>query len=236
MAGYSIYPAPGAGNGNPSQTPIPVTEQTTGDLFADITGGVTDFANAGASSATAAGDLEEAGAYETAEAIANSNARLAGVAGTVEQAQQGIQIRQTLGTQMSQVAAGGFGESGSALSLLRSSTQQGLLAQQITGVNAELQAAGYEQQGAASEAEAGAASGAATAASGLAASYAALGAASKTAAITTAAGMGVNIPGLGGLSATSIPATNPALITAGAQGGPTELGGQMVTPQHPYII
>ena len=190
----------------------PLNSNTISDLFGAIDQAPTDFAAATADSALAAGDTTEGGLYGTAEGIANSNATLAQAAGQVEQAQQGLQIRQTIGSQRAAVAAGGFQEAGSAVDLLRSSTQQGLLAQQITGMNSQLQASSYLQQGTALAAQGTAAAAAGTAANDNAASLSALGAAAKTNAVNEAAALNVNIPGLANLSGTSIPTVNPVTI------------------------
>lgn len=218
--------------GNGTTATAPVNPSTISDLFSAINTAPVDFAQSASETALASGDEAEQSAYTQAENIATANARLAQVGGTVAEAQQGLQIRKTLGSQRAAVSAGGFGESGSALAVMRSSTRQGLLQQQITGVNAEEQAAGYQEQGAASVAEGAAAGAAASSASSLAASDAALGTASKTNAINEAAALGVNIPGLGNLSATSIPNVNP--VTVGS--GTTTLGGRTVSPSNPFII
>lgn len=220
--GQGIFPS-SIGSG----AAAPVNPTTVSDLFGAIDAGVTDFAQADAEGDIATGDAGEASAYQNAAAIAQGAARVAQVSGSVQEAQEGLQVQKTLGSQRAAVAAGGFGESGSALDLLRSSTRQGLLQQQIIGVNAEEQASGYLAQGAASTAEASAASAAANSAASLASSDAAMGVASKTNAGNEAAAMGLSIPGLSGLSATSIPTVNPVTVgeSGSSSGGlPTEFG------------
>ena len=211
-AGFGItYGAPGS-TGIAEDQPTP---QNVSSLFEAINTGVTSDAQAASEAILGTGDIAEANAYASAEGIANANARLATVGGQVAQAQEGLQITKTLGSQKAAVAASGFQESGSALSLLKSSTQQGLIQQQVIGVNAAEQAGGYLSQAAASAAEAGAATAAGNAATSLSQSEAAVGAASKTSAINEAAAMGLNIPGLANLSATNIPTANP--VTVGNQ-------------------
>jgi hypothetical protein len=153
----------------------------------------------------AAGDLQEAGAYGTAAGIATANSRLALIGGDIEQAQEGIKLGQTIGSQRAAVSAGGFANSGTALNLLRSSTQQGHIQQQITGVNAELQSGGFQEQAAAAGAEGSAASAAAASQTALAAGAKALSVATKTMATNTAASMGITVPGMSKLSGTNIP-------------------------------
>jgi hypothetical protein len=190
-----------------------LTPQTASDLIASITNATQEFGQANAENAMATGDTGEETAYNTAGAIANANARLALVGGQVQQYQQGLQVQQTLGAQRAAVSAGGFAESGSSLALLRSSTQQGLLQQQITGVNSELQAGGYTEQGAAAGAEAAAAGAAAASSSALAANAQTIATTSKTNAINEAAALGLNIPGISNISATSMPAINPVTLS-----------------------
>ena len=212
---------------NPNQNPgMPSTTATPTNisfLFDAINSGVTNLAQGQAETTIAQGDTSEASAYGSAADIASANARLAQIAGQVQQAQTQLQINQTIGSQRAAVAANGFAESGSALSLLRSSTQQGLLQQQVIGINSQEQAAGYLEQAAASTAEQAAATGAASSATALSASETAIGTASKTNAINEAAAMGLAIPGLSDLSATNIPTVNP--VTVGQQAGAQSAGG-----------
>lgn len=248
LPGTSALPGSNVGMPAPSglYAPIPSANPTippgnpeylglVSDLFSAINTSAASFGQAAGQSALAAGDTQEAGAYGNAQAIANANASLALSAGQVEQAQTGLQVRKAIGAQQAGVAANGFGASGSALALLRSSTRQGLLQQQIIGMNAALESGGYQEQGAAASAEAAAATAAASSASALAASENAIGAASKTNAINEAAALGANIPGLSGLSGTNV-ASVPTDLLTGTTNGPTMLGGRMVSPQQPFII
>jgi hypothetical protein len=196
-----VFPTP-LGTGSPS---IANTPATVSNLF-QLIGESSDLSAQGQSfQDIAAGDVAEAGAYGEAGDIARGNARLAIVGGQIEQAQEQVKLGQTIGSQKAAVAAGGFASSGSALSLLRSSTQQGLLQQQITGVNSELQAGGYEAQGAASDAEAAAATAAGKSATDLSAHAIAMAAATKTYATNVAGQMSLTVPGLANLSGTNIP-------------------------------
>lgn len=103
------------------------------------------------------GASAEAGQYQKAAAISSNNATIALVSGGLEQYVQTRQLQNTLGAQRAGVAGGGFQESGSAVDLARSSLQQGLLQNQVIGLNANMQAGGYLEQAQASEAEATAA-------------------------------------------------------------------------------
>ena len=102
----------------------------------------------------AGGAAQEAGQYQTAEEIAQQNAKLAGVSGELQQYQNTRVLMNTLGTQAADISGAGFADSGSALSLAKSSLRQGLLQNQVLGENAQLEAGGYLEQAQASAAEA----------------------------------------------------------------------------------
>lgn len=123
-------------------------------------------AAAGESTALAtesAGASAEAGQYEKAAAISANNATIALVSGGLEQYAQTRQLQNTLGAQRAGVAGGGFANAGSAVDLARSSLQQGLIQNQVLGLNANMQAGGYLEQAQASQGEATAAEYAASA-------------------------------------------------------------------------
>ncbi|SRR5579884_470543 len=122
-----------------------------------------DQAKATAAEAQAQGSQAEAGAYTTSATIAEQNAFLAEASGKIQQYQQLRSAFQTIGAQKAAVAAAGFASSGSSLDLLRSSTQQAYLQNQILGINAASAQSGYLGQAAASRAEATAATAASTA-------------------------------------------------------------------------
>ena len=168
-------------------------------LFNTIDTSTQDFGQAQSNQVLAQGDTAEAGAYGNVETIAQANARLAQAAGQVEQAQQGITIRQAQGAERAAQASNGFGAGGSAAALLRESTRQGQLEQSITGINSTLQAGGYQQQGAAAAAEAAAANTAANAATSVANTETQIGQQSRTNATNEAAilanMLGINVPG-----------------------------------------
>lgn len=193
-------------------TTAPINSTTVSDLFSAIDTATTQDAQSLAENYTAVGDTGEENAYTTAAAIANANSRLAAINGTIQQAQEALALRRTQGAATAGVAAGGFTVGGSALDILRGNNRQGLLEQQLTGSTAQLAAGGYAQQGEASVAEAAAAGTASQAASVLSASDLAVASQSKTNAINEAAAMGVTIPGLDDLSATSIPNANPVSV------------------------
>ena len=113
---------------------------------------------------TATGDTNEANLYDEASATGLSNAAIEGVSGQLQQYQTQRQVLQTLGAQRSGIAGAGFQQSGTALDLARSSMQQGLLQEQVQGVNSDLAAGGFFTQAAASAAQASAANTAASAA------------------------------------------------------------------------
>ena len=143
--------------GPPRSTAQPRNCSTPSAIRSRITG----LANA--DQAQAAGYQNEVGAYDNAESaygdvanayataatIANQNVTLENSAGKLQQYQEGLQAKQTIGAQRAGVAAAGFGNSGSALYLLASSNRQAALTQALTGIQTNITATGYKQQAAA---------------------------------------------------------------------------------------
>ena len=191
----SIMPGENGGPANGLGVTLPVNASSISDLFSTEMTSATDTGQSEAEATLATGDTGEATAYSNAAAIAAANARLATVGGTVEQAQQQVQLGQTLGAQRAAIAGGGFQEAGSGLNILRASTQQGRLEQQITGVNASLQAGGFEEQQAASVAEETAAQTASSEANVLSSNFASQASQSKTNAALIASAMNVSPSG-----------------------------------------
>lgn len=101
----------------------------------------------------AAGSTAEAGEYGQAAAGATNNAEIATLSGQLQQYQNTRTLMNTLGTQAADVSGAGFQNSGTALNLARSSLQQGVLQNQVLGLNAELESGGYLEQASASQAE-----------------------------------------------------------------------------------
>lgn len=101
----------------------------------------------------AAGTTAEAGEYGQAAAGATNNAQIATLSGQLQQYQNTRTLMNTLGTQAADVSGAGFQNSGTALNLARSSLQQGVLQNQVIGMNAELESGGYLEQASASQAE-----------------------------------------------------------------------------------
>ena len=102
----------------------------------------------------AEGATAEAGQYDIAAGIGESNAQTELISGQLQEFQNTRKLMLTLGSQTAGYAGSGFQQSGSALNVARSSLQQGLLQNQIIGTNANLAAGGYLEQAAASRAEA----------------------------------------------------------------------------------
>lgn len=147
----------------PFQSGQPVTNSGTANLAA-LTRAADDLLNFKATMAStpfdirasnlqAAGDLGEADAYGSAQKIAEQNAQLAGVAGTVQIAQQQRTAMRTIGAQQAQTAASGFANSGSAISMLRDSLQQSYLGKQLIEAQTGITQGGYLEAGAAATAE-----------------------------------------------------------------------------------
>lgn len=164
--------------------------------------GYTNEANAYGSAEAAYGGVEAAygtvaQSYQSAAAVANNNATLEVAAGNLEQYQQGLTAKQTIGSQQAAVAAGGFGASGSALSLLRASSQQAALGNAAIGIQTAINEGGYQEQAASAEGQSAAAlaqqSQAGVQAQAVGAQQAAAtGAATAAGAAATAAGQSAN--------------------------------------------
>jgi len=129
-----------------------------------VAGVASDLGGAAQDLASMAGDYSAEGNYKTAEGIANQDVRLEETATAIKEAQQQRQFEQTLGTQAAQVAGNGFGGSGSALDILRSSVQQGALAHATIATQGMINESSYQQQANAYGGEANAARSAADAA------------------------------------------------------------------------
>lgn len=171
-------------------------------------------ANATADTTIATGDTIEGGMYSTAAGIASGNASIALASGKLQQFQNTRQYLMTAGAQRAGVAGGGFAQSGTALDLARSSLQQNLFQNQVTGVNSDLAAGGYFAQAQAQMAQAQAAN---TAAAGATANAAgATNIASLATAQNTVTGNFLNqIPGA---AATINGVTNPRPTLGGFPG------------------
>lgn len=95
------------------------------------------------------GDFAEANAYSKASKIAASNAQIEERTTALNEEMASRKIFQTIGSERAQTASAGFAMSGSALDLLRSSTEQGALTKQIIANQGQIQAQGYLQEAAA---------------------------------------------------------------------------------------
>lgn len=110
-----------------------------GDIFTGAGQAIEDlFGSEGASA--------EANSFTTAAQLADQNAALTAASTRIQQTQTARQIFQTEGTQLADVAGAGFTESGSALDLLRSSAQQGSLAQALTNIQGAITENSYAAQ------------------------------------------------------------------------------------------
>jgi hypothetical protein len=95
----------------------------------------------------------ETDAYTQAQMLSLKNANLAQLSGQVQQVANTRQINQSLGAQKAAVAGSGFGDAGSAAFIYADTMRQGAFGNQLIGTQANLNAAGYQQQAAASGAE-----------------------------------------------------------------------------------
>lgn len=173
-----------------------------------------EAANATAAGLTAQGDLGEGAAYGSAYQIAQQNAVLAGVSGDISELQQQRQVSQAIGTQQAGVAANGFKSAGSAISLLKSSLQQGYIGKQLIETQTGIQQGGFLEAGAASQAEQSAANTAAASAD-------VLGAAESTAAATATTNAANETAALTDYLKTVTPTPETQLVTDVAAGAGT---------------
>lgn len=101
--------------------------------------------------------------FQKAASIADTEADLEKQSTQIQEMQQKRQTMGVIGQQQAEVAGAGLAESGSALQLLASSTQQASLTTALTGVQGQILTEGYQQQSAAYTAQAQAAQQAASA-------------------------------------------------------------------------
>lgn len=110
-----------------------------------------DFAGAAGSIFNAFGDFAEAAGYSKAASLEKQNAGYERLSGEIQLAATNRQIYQTIGAEEAGTAANGLTNSGSALSVLRSSQQQaglqkGLLELQTNiNVNSSLERAAADE-------------------------------------------------------------------------------------------
>lgn len=147
-----------------------------------------------AASITAGGQTAQATSYGKAAQIATANAGLQAISGKISQFQALRSAFRTIGSQKAAVAASGFTGGGSNLSLLRSSTQQAYLNNQVLGLNSELAQAGYLEQAAASQGEQAQATSAASASNVLSAAEAKAGQLAQSNATNEAAALSSLFP------------------------------------------
>ena len=94
----------------------------------------------------AQGDFAEAQNYGLASTLADQNAQFTEQSTAIKQVQEQRQVEQAIGTEQSQISGAGLQTSGSALDLLASSAQQGVLQKAVLGNQGLITEAGYEEQ------------------------------------------------------------------------------------------
>lgn len=109
------------------------------NAFSDAGGAVTALFGAKAARSSA-------GSYTEAQTIAEQQAAFAKQATAIKEMQLSRGIYQALGKQQAEVGGAGFSASGSALDLLRSSTEQGALTKAITEEQGAITVNAYEEQ------------------------------------------------------------------------------------------
>lgn len=115
-------------------------------FFNALGGAVEDIFSADALRTKAAGNRAEAEAYGLSAELARQNKEFAITSTSIKTYQQQRGLYATLGQQATDVAAGGFEASGSALDLLRDSAAQGALTKAVLGQQGLIEQEGYEVQ------------------------------------------------------------------------------------------
>lgn len=154
---------------------LPLVRSSVADILGFRAQAAQDTATATAEGYAAQGDVAEGTAYRTAGSLAGNNAALEAISGQIQQYQAKRQVTQATGAESADVAGAGFRMSGSNLSMLKSSFQQGYLTDQLIRTQTSINQGGYLEQQAASQGLASAAD------------FAAKGAGAYGAAATTAA-------------------------------------------------
>lgn len=132
--------------------------------FAGIGSGIAGIFGGIGSEEAAGGYQAAADAYGRAEVIARQNANLTDFSTKIQQAQLSRKIEQTEGAQTASIANAGLEGGGTAGDLMRSSIQQGALANSVVQTQGALNRNGFLQQAEAYEGMKGQAEGAAAAA------------------------------------------------------------------------
>jgi hypothetical protein len=119
------------------------TFSDAGGAVSDIFGG---YATAAGLRLKAHGDLAEAGNYDLAATLALQNEEFTKESTAIKGVQTQRQIYQAEGTTQADVAGAGFTNSGSALDIMRSNSQQGALTKQVLERQGQITEAGYTEQ------------------------------------------------------------------------------------------
>lgn len=114
--------------------------------FTNLGGAVSDIFGSFGSKKMAEGDRLAAGMYGRAAGISRQNETLQKFATGIEETQQAREAFKVIGKQIAGVAGAGFESSGSALDLLRSSSSQAAVANQLVATQGQIQMNTYEEQ------------------------------------------------------------------------------------------
>ncbi len=108
--------------------------------------GITDLGGAVSDIFGSHGAAASATSYEEAQSIAQQNAQIAQNVTNTQELQLKRNLYQSIGTQKAQVGGAGFGESGSALDLLRQSKEQGAITQATAAEQGAITSNSYNEQ------------------------------------------------------------------------------------------
>lgn len=161
-----------------------------GSAVGDIFGGAAAFSTASGYKSAADAYMgssklyqEQAGLYDQMGVLSGQSAGIAGVSDRLTQLQTQRGITKVLGGQRSDIGAANLMESGSALDVIRDSTQQGHLQMAVARANGQLEQQGYKEEALSYQAQGKASLAASAAAVGQAGQAQAAAAASKKSGI-----------------------------------------------------
>lgn len=114
--------------------------------FSDLGGAIGDFGAAAGDLFAARGSTAAAASYGEAATLEEQNAQIEQASGKLQEAAERRTVYQSLSGTQADVAGAGLKLSGSAQNILRSSAQQGSLAQSLISEQTQINVLGYEAQ------------------------------------------------------------------------------------------
>lgn len=156
LAGRTVTPTSSTGTTTTTNksADLGLIRNVVGDVLANRAKGIEYTAAGNAQRTTAAGYGAEEAAYGASATSSDQNAVYAKATGDILSIQSQRATARTLGKQQAELAGSGFSaDTGSAVDQVRSSVQEGYLADQLIRTQSSFDAAGYSNQAAASRAQ-----------------------------------------------------------------------------------